>query len=190
METLEAIATRHSIGKVKPDSVPRELIERLLSAAIQAPNHHLTQPWRFWVLAGKAREELGQVMASALRRKMDDPESTPGQALLAKEAQKPLRAPVLIVVGAKKSDNPKVVPIEDVEATAAAVENLLLAAHDLGLGAMWRTGDAAYEREVKEFFGLGPEDHLSGFIYVGYPAMTPPSRERDLTGKVEWRGWG
>lgn len=161
----------------------------MLKAAVQAPNHFQTEPWRFWVLAGSAREELGLVMADALRGGMDDLESEQSRTLLGKEAEKPMRAPVLIVVGVKRSENPKAIPVEDIEATAAAVQNMLLAAHDLGLGAMWRTGDAAYDPRIKEFFGLGPEDHLAGFIYVGYPAMERAPRDREPGDKVEWRGW-
>jgi nitroreductase len=189
METMEAIATRRSIGKVTPERPPREAIEKMLKAAVQAPNHFQTEPWRFWVLAGGAREELGRAMADVLRETMEDPDSEESRTLLAKEVEKPLRAPVVIVVGSKRSENPKAVPIEDVEATAAAVQNMLLAAHALGLGAMWRTGDPAYDPKIKEFFGLGPEDHLAGFIYVGYPAMERAPREREPGDKVEWRGW-
>ncbi len=190
METLEAIATRRSIGKVKPERPPRESIERMLEAAAQAPNHHLTEPWRFFVLAGRARDELGSVMAEELRQRLDDPESDAGRIQVAKEAEKPLRAPVLIVVATKKSDNPRIIPVEDIEATAAAVENMLLAAHDLGLAAQWRTGDAAYDPSIKAFFGLSPEDHLAGFIYVGYADKEPGPRQRSLAAsKTEWRGW-
>ncbi len=189
MDTLEAITTRRSIGKVKPERPPKETIERLLETAVQAPNHHQTEPWRFYVLAGEAREELGRAMAETMRARLAEPEGEQGRALLSKEAGKPLRAPVLIVVAAKAPENPKVVPIEEVEATAAAVENLLLAAHDLGLAAVWRTGDAAYDARIKQFFRLGPEDHLVGFVYVGYPDAAPAPRQRTAAGKVEWRGW-
>lgn len=190
METLDAIHGRRSIGKVKAERPPREAIERMLEAAVQAPNHHLTQPWRFFVLAGKARDQLGQAMAEVIRDRVDDPEGEPGRTQIAKEAEKPLRAPVIIVVGTRISDNPKVVPVEEIEATAAAVQNMLLVAHDQGLAAMWRTGDAAYESGVKQIFGLGPKDHLAGFIYVGYPDMAPPTRPRGPVGdKAEWRGW-
>jgi nitroreductase len=189
METLEAIATRRSIGKVRPDRPPRDSIEKMLHAAVQAPNHFQTEPWRFWVLAGAAREELGRVMAEALKEKMEDPESEESRVLLSKEAEKPLRAPVLIVVGAKRSEHPKAVPVEDFAATVAAAQNMLLAAHDLGLAAMWRTGDPAYDPNIKEFFGLGAEDQLVGFFYVGYPAIERGLREREAGDKAEWRGW-
>ena len=190
MDTLEAITTRRSVGKIKPERPPRELIERMLEAAVQAPNHHLTEPWRFFVLAGEARSELGRVMSEALRKQLADDAGEAGKARLAKEIEKPLRAPVLIVVAVKRSENPRVVPIEDVEATAAAVENMLLAAQDMGLAAMWRTGEAAYDPAVKAFFGLGPEDHVVAFVYVGYADREPGPRERiPASEKTEWRGW-
>ena len=60
METLEAIHTRQSIGQVKPDPVPRELIEKLLSAAVQAPNHYKVRPWRFVVHDWRGPREVGR----------------------------------------------------------------------------------------------------------------------------------
>jgi nitroreductase len=174
MELFEAIHTRQSVSKVKPDPVPRELIETLLAAAAQAPNHHKVRPWRFMVLTGPARERLGEVMGRALRRR--NPAAL--DETVAVERAKPLRAPVLIAVGVDRPSQPKVVEIENVSAASAAAQNLLLAAHALGLGAMWRTGDAAFDPEVKAALGLAPDQHLVGFIYVGYPLaeLPPPSR--------------
>ncbi len=174
METLEAIHTRHSITKVKPDPLPRDLIEKLLAAAVQAPNHYRDRPWRFVVLTGPARERLGEVMAQSLKaQKADLPDSA-----LEIERAKPLRAPVLIAVGADRATDPRILEIEDVCAVAAAVENLLLAAHALGLGAMWRTGPAARDPLVKQFLGFVPDQLLLSFVYVGYPDMQPPAEER------------
>jgi nitroreductase len=174
MDVLEAIRTRQSIGKVRPEPVPREVIEQLLQAGAQAPNHHKVRPWRFIVLTGAARERLGAVMAERLQR--ENP-AAPAEALAAERA-KPLRAPALIVVAAEPAVGPKVVEIENVCAAAAACQNMLLAAHGLGLGAMWRTGPAAYDPAVKACLGLAPEQHLVGFLYVGYPLAAPgaPSR--------------
>ena len=67
MDALEAIFNRHSVSRVKPDPVPKEVIERLLAAAVQAPNHYRIQPWRFIVLTGRSREALGEVMARSLQ---------------------------------------------------------------------------------------------------------------------------
>ena len=174
MDVLEAIDLRQSISKVKPEPVSRELIERLLSAAVQAPNHYKVRPWRFVVLTGSARERLGEVMAEALRQ--HDPTAT--EEALAKERAKPLRAPVLIAVGADKPTLPKVVEIENVCAAAAATQNMLLAAHALGLAAKWRTGDAAYNSAVKDFLGFQADQTIVAIVYVGYPLSEPlpPSR--------------
>ena len=174
MDAMEAILTRHSIAKVKPDSVDHELIEKLLHAAVQAPNHYRVRPWRFVVLTGKSREALGEVMAQTLKKQNPD---LPDSALDI-ERGKPLRAPVLIAVGVDKPAEPKVLEIENICAVAAAVENLLLAAHAEGLGAMWRTGPAARDPEVKKFLGLEPDQELIGFVYIGYPDMEAPTAER------------
>ena len=190
MSVFEAIRNRRSIGKVKPDMPPREKIERMLEAATYAPNHHITEPWRFIVLAGKAREELGELMEQSLRKKMAETESEKAQAVLAKERNKPLRAPVLIAVASVQSDNPKVVDMENVASVAAGIQNMLLVAEEEGLAAMWRTGDPARDPEIKAHFGLSPEEHIVGFIYVGYPAIPRPERfPTSHHTKTEWRGW-
>lgn len=174
MDVLEAIHTRQSIGKVKPDPVPREMIERMLAAAAQAPNHYKVRPWRFVVLTGAARERLGDVMAESMRRR--DPDADDDN--LARERAKPLRAPVLIAVGVDKPSFEKVVEIENICAAAAAVQNMLLAAHAQGLAGMWRTGPAARDADVKTFLGFEPDQHLIGFVYIGYALseVEPPNR--------------
>ncbi len=174
MDIFEAIHTRQSVGKVKPDPVPRELIEKALSAAVQAPNHYKVRPWRFVVLTGAAREKLGAVMADSLKGK--HPDFPP--AAFEKERGKPLRSPVLVAVGVDKPSEAKVVEVENICATAAAVENLLLAAHAEGLGAKWRTGDPAMDPRVKQFLGFEPDQHLIGFIYIGYPEFELEPRDR------------
>jgi nitroreductase len=174
MDGIELIHTRHSVSKVLPDPVPRDLIEKLLEAAVQAPNHYRVYPWRLIVLTGAARERLGEVMAQSLRERV--PESAEGA--LETERARPLRAPVLIAVGVEKPRESKVSEVENLCAAAAAAQNILLAARALGLGAMWRTGPAAVDPRVKAFLGLEPDQHLIAFIYVGYPAgpTEPPQR--------------
>lgn len=174
MDVFEAIYRRHSQGKVKPDPVPRALIEKLLDAAVQAPNHYKVRPWRFVVLSGDGRNKLGDVMAASQQER--HPEFPP--AAWDKCRALPLRAPVVIAVGVDKPGEAKVLEIENVCAAAAAIENLLLAAQAVGLGAKWRTGEWARDHWVKQFLGFEPDQHLIGFIYLGYPefATEPPSR--------------
>lgn len=186
-ELLELLRSRRSIPRVKPDEPPRELIEQVIEAAGWAPNHYKTEPWRFVVLTGNVRHELGDVMAGVLRRRLPSPDSLEAQPMIDKERAKPLRAPVVIVVAVEPSDLPKAVEIEEIEAGAAGVENMLLAAHALGLGTMWRTGDAAYDPEVKRFLGFGPNAHIISFLYLGYPDVPAlPPRERDLRPVTRW----
>ena len=72
MDVFDAIYTRQSVGQVKPDAVPREVIEKLLAAAVQAPNHYKVRPWRFVVLTGAAREKLGEAMAQSTKASKPD----------------------------------------------------------------------------------------------------------------------
>lgn len=174
MELFEAIHSRQSIGKVKPDPVSRELIQQMLAAAAQAPNHQKVRPWRFFVLTSSARERLGEAMADAFRKR--HPEMA--DEAVAAQRGKALRSPLLIVVGVDKPSDSKVIEIENVCATAAATQNLLLAAHGLGLAAKWYTGDNAYDAVVKAFFGLAPDQHLLGFIHIGYPQGEAQAVER------------
>ncbi len=184
MEAFEAIMTRRSVHRCGGE-VDRAAVEKLLAAAVRAPNHHLTQPWRFVVLAGDARAELGAAWAAALEREGKDASKVP---------DKVLRAPVIVCVLERPHlDNPKVVEIEEHHALGAAIQNILLAAHSLGLGAMHRTGPASRMEEVRDYLGAAPDELIAGFVYVGYPpegdANRPMSRRKDPAEVTEWRGW-
>ncbi len=178
MQIFDAIYSRQSLGTVIPDPVPHEVIEKLLSAAVQAPNHYKVRPWRFVVLTGSARERLGDVMASTAKEKYPDLSGESLTKIMDKERSKPLRAPALVAVGVDKPAESKVIEIENVCAAAAACQNLLLAAHGAGLAAKWRTGDSARDPQVKEFLGFSPDQHLIAFLYIGYPENQPEPPQR------------
>jgi len=190
MSVFETIKKRRSIGKMTQERPSRQQIKRLLEAATHAPNHHKVEPWKFIVLAGKAREELGLIMAASLASHLDETASGKAQARLNKERTKLLRSPVVIAVVAQPPRLPNVLEIENIEAVAAAVQNMLLAAEEMGLACMWRTGDAAYDPRVKQWLGLAPAEHIVAFVYVGFPAI--PALERVPTPfeeKTTWLGW-
>jgi nitroreductase len=174
MEVIQAIHERHMTHKVKPDALPRETIERLLSAAVQAPNHYKVRPWRFVVLTGEARNKLGEVFAASQRERKPD---LPPEAF-DKTRALPLRAPVLIAVGVDKPGEERVLEIENICATAAACQNILLAAHAEGLGVQWRTGEWARDPKVKEFLGFEADQHLIAFLYIGHPEFTAEHEPR------------
>jgi nitroreductase len=168
---------------MRTDPVARELIEQLLDAAVQAPNHHKVRPWRFVVLSGDGRKRLGNLMAELLHQKF--PQIKPDA--LDKERAKPLRSPLIIAVGVDKPTDPKVDEIENICAAAAACQNILLAAQALGLGAHWRTGDAARARQVKKFLGLQEDQTLIAFLYIGYSIVQPePSQRMGFEDRTTW----
>jgi nitroreductase len=184
MEAYEAIITRRMVPKVGAREPDRESIQKILEAAVRAPTHHLTQPWRFIVLRGRALEEWGRAWANGAAREGKDPDAT---------LVKARRAPVVIaVVETPKHHLPKVQEIEEHHATGAAIQNMLLAAHSLGLGAMLRTGPAAHIPEVREHLAIGEGELVAGFIYLGYPPENddrPMTRRADPATITEWRGW-
>lgn len=187
MDILEAIRTRRSIGRVKPDPVDRQLVEQVLEAAVYAPNHFLTAPWKFIVLTGEGRNRLGKAYAAIQEESMEDASTPENQAKLINSHNNAFRAPVVIVIVVQVSDRPRVVPIEEYASTHAAVQNMLLTAHAQGLGAVWRTGDAAYHPKMKESFGLSDHEHVAGFIYLGHPDLVPPPRKYpSITDKAIW----
>lgn len=185
MELFDALHGRMTIKKVKQDPIPRETIEKILSAAVQAPNHHKVRPWRFVVLTGDGRRKLGDVMAASFADR--NPEA-PVEGLERTRAL-PLRAPVVIAIGADKPAESRIIEVENISSASAAGQNILLAAHALGLGAVWRTGEWARDVKVKEFLGFAPDQHIIGFIYVGYPDVTPdPYSRAGFEDRVTWVG--
>ncbi|QZT32605.1 nitroreductase [Caldalkalibacillus thermarum TA2.A1] len=178
MDVLKAIRTRRSIGKVKPDLVEKDKIEKILEAASWAPNHHMTEPWKFFVLTGEGRRPLGRTLAEIAKEGMEDPDTPQNREKLKRAEAKAFRAPVIIAVACTPAAKPNVKKIEEQAAVSAAIQNMLLTAHALGLGAIWRTGKPAYHPKMKALFGLKEEDELMGFIYLGYPDIEPPLRTR------------
>ena len=182
--------TRRSIGAVTDRRPNRAEIEALLEAAVRAPTHFLTEPWRFSVLAGDARSDLGKAMGRRVRAELaGDPHV---EERVAYEEGRPLRAPVLLVVVYRASDNPKAIEVEDRYAVGAAMQNILLAAHARGLAGFLRTGPAARDPAVAEHLGLGPGEEIAGFIYLGYATEDAPVPDKPRTppsDRTVWQGW-
>jgi nitroreductase len=114
----------------------------------------------------------------------------PWEADFARTKAKAMRAPVIIALAVEPQIGPKVVEMEEITAGASAIQNMLLAAHALGLGAIWRTGDACYSSEVKRFLGLDDSAHLLGFVYLGYPTASSIRAKRSPSAEMtRWVGW-
>jgi nitroreductase len=163
MDALEALTTRAS-AKTYGDTAPaKDHLARVLQAAVRAPDHGRLRPWRFMLVEGDQRRKLGELLAaSALRR-------IPGLGAgdLQREREKAMRAPLVIIVACRVVPGTKVPAIEQILAAGAAAQNILLALHALGYAATWKTGDAAYDPEMKIALGFSADDHLVAFIYTG-----------------------
>ena len=173
MEALEAIRTRRMIPRVGPDAPSREEISELLELAVRAPNHHRTEPWRFYVLAGEERDRLARAIAE------EAVEGGTDEARASADAKaKVERAPVIVVFTCLPSDDPKVYEQEEMASVAMAIENFLLGAHAHGLGAMLRTGSTAFHPAISKHLELVSNEKVVGFVYLGYPVTDRPLTER------------
>ena len=110
--------------------------------------------------------------------------------MLARERGKALRAPLIVVVVARIQSGSKIPEVEQIVSAGAAAQNIMLAAHALGYGAMWKTGEPAYDLRVKEALGLQASDAIVGFLYLGTRAAgsAPVARPEPQDFVVEWTG--
>ena len=186
MQAIDTLLKRRS-AKTLTDPAPDEgALQLLLECASRAPDHGRLRPWRFIVIRGAGRERLGELMAEQLRRKQPAASSE----ALQRERQKALRAPLIIVVAAVRDAASKVPEIEQILAAAAAAQNMMLAATALGFGSMWKTGDVAYDDQVKVALGLQAADAIVGFLYLGSapPDAVPPPAQPQWADRVRY--WG
>ena len=163
MNALELLQTRVSRPILKEPAPDRSELEIIFNAALRAPDHARLRPWRFITIEGDQRTRLGELFIAAIKQATPDADDR----TLGKAITKPLRAPMIIVVVASLQPHPKVPEIEQIISAGCAAQNILLAAHALGFGAMWRTGGMAYDPVVKRGLGLGGNERIIGFIYVG-----------------------
>lgn len=154
----EAILSRRTHKRFRPEALSGDLLTELFELARWAPNHHLTQPWRFRVLGPTTLQRLKAAAGP-------------------KEAAKLDRAPVLVavtahLVGDARQDE------EDIFATAAAVYAVLLAAAARGLASYWRSPTAFQTHAGRSAVGLGPDEHPVGLLHLGHRASDPAAKER------------
>jgi len=163
MDALEALNSRSS-AKTFGDTAPTsEHVAVALQAAVRAPDHGRLRPWRFMLIQGDQRRKFGDLLAASAKRRV--PGLSEGD--LQREHGKALRAPLIILVACRIVPGTKIPAIEQLMAAGAAAQNILLALHAQGYVAAWKTGEAAYDTEVKRSLGFAADDHIVGFIYAG-----------------------
>jgi nitroreductase len=177
VELIERRRTNLGVDRQRP--VDPGLVETLCRAAVWAPNHKLTEPWRFAVLTGAARATLGELAAAVLA---DD--GVRDTARLEKVRAKYLRAPVVLAVGCAPNDDP-IRAVEDRDAVAAGVQNILLAATAAGLASYWATGAVARSHVLAQLCGFEVGTAIVALVYLGWPAGPAPSANRSAP-NIRW----
>lgn len=187
MDVFEALATRRTASGFS-DRVPaRAVLERVIEAATWAPNHHLTEPWRFVVVSGEERVRFGDQVAAWMAAPDEGSPRTPAQ--IESMRKKLVRAPVIVTVIQRGSPADPTLDLEDYAACACATQNLLLAAHAEGLATKWSTGEMATLPPARTYLGLEPADRVVGYVYIGYPATSEAKPAARRPAEVTWRGF-
>jgi nitroreductase len=186
MDAIDAIQRRSSVRRFRPDPVPRETIGHLLDCAVRAPNHKLTQPWRFTVLTGAARSRFAEIRARHRGKRYTDPESPEARAGAEKVRREALETPAFVVVMCAVNAD-ELTREEDYASAMMATENLMIAAESLGLGTYLRTGGLMQLPELAELVGLAEGFRVVGVVSLGFPSETaPPSRRRPAAELTRW----
>jgi coenzyme F420-0:L-glutamate ligase/coenzyme F420-1:gamma-L-glutamate ligase len=195
---LDLIRTRRSIRRYTRDAVPADVVEQLLTAATWAPSAHNRQPWRFVVIAdGQTKHRLAAVMGDQLRRDLAADGRSPEfiERDVGRSFARLTGAPLLILINLTMADM-DIYPDEHrarneavmaTQSTAMAGQNLLLAAHALGLGACWVCAPLFCPTIVRETLDLPADWQPQGLITLGYPAEEKQKTRHSLESRVLYR---
>jgi nitroreductase len=160
----EAIRARRTLKAFTPETVDAAIVRDLLALAVLAPNHHETEPWRFWVVGPDTIARLTEATGD----------------------RKLLRSQTAIVVGVLRNHDPSVAE-EDFAATACAIENLMLAARARGLASFWRTPGVMGLPAFSQIVGIPAQVRPIGVVHLGSPAEPfPETPERRAEPYTEW----
>jgi nitroreductase len=183
----ETIAARRSIkpATLNGKKIPDQQITQLLSLASWAPTHGYTEPWRFVVYSGDAVQQFCHQHAEMYKDNTPPEKFNP--AKYQKQQHNGDKTSHIIAVYMQRGNNPNITALEEICATSAAVQNILLGAEALGIGVLWSTGGAVLQPAMKEYLGLDTEDLMIGLLYMGYtdePAT--PGRRTPIEAKTKW----
>jgi nitroreductase len=173
MDLHEALRTRRTIQRFAPGPIPADALQRALEAALLAPNHKLTYPWRFSIPGPVTRQALFQVgLRLRIAKKGTGPE-------VEAHVRSTMLDPAHLVVVSQRLDPDPIRRDEDHAACAAAVLNLMLSLHADGVGSMWGTGRIVRDPETFAILGLDPtHERIVAFVWIGRPGIVPQTPRR------------
>lgn len=178
---LELAQQRRTIYQFIKRKVDSKQLNLCLETAIWAPNHGLTQPWRFYVIGDQTQQKLTQLYANLRADKRATPGSDEHKTIYLKACDRFLANPQIVIVGQVRNQD-LVKSKEDYAACACAIQNFQLAAWEQGLGVQWSTGPIINHAETYKILSLNPaEIELIGIMYMGYPETIPESQRLPLS---------
>jgi len=187
MLVLEAMENRHSIRAYRPDPVPVELLEKLIYAASLAPSAFNQQPWKYYVATGESRAKLGQIMVQGTHF-LEDYLQVIGYEMNEHVLQwysELGKAPVVIACTLPLIED-DLETLNGLLAAGSSIQNLLLAATDVGLGSCYLTFSYWVRDEIAGMLGVPEDRRIVALIAVGYPAEEPVAPEREVQSIVQY----
>ena len=176
MNAEQAIRDRHSVKQFSDRRIERAEIEALLELAVHAPNHRMTEPWRFLVIGEEGKRALSRVLGRRKTSKVTDAEAA--RLVREKVERNTMALPALIVVMMQQNENPEIRE-EDFAASWMAVQNIALGAVARGLGTHIKTGAVMDDPELREAWRIPADHRVIAMIELGEPAAAPRVPERD-----------
>jgi nitroreductase len=180
---FDLIAKRRSIFPVQYNDKPidKATLEKILEAANWAPTHKKTEPWRFKVLTGKKKDEMG----AFLSKKYQEVDPKPKQVTIKKLEDNAVRSAAAIAICMQRDPMESLPEWEEVASVAMAVQNMWLCCTELGIGCYWASPGLI--KFMGEFFDLNEGERCLGFLYMGnYDGEVEPSTRGPISEKVEW----
>lgn len=185
MKTSDSIRARRTIKRFTDTPVSRSQIEQLLELATKAPNHRLTNPWRFYVLGPEARAAYGLALGERKAKKLPDPVKAAEVRATVSDEHRAL--PAMIAVAVVESTDPEQRE-EDYAATMMAVSHLMLAAVEIGLGTAIKTGGIMSDPAARAAVGVPDDQRIIAIVNVGTPAEVPaPKNRAEAASLTVWR---
>ena len=184
MNPTDLFSNRRSIREFTPREVTRAEIETLLEHAVTAPNHRLTQPWKFFVLGPESRRAYGIALGARKAKKIEDPAAA--EQMRQKIGEEHAALPLMIAVAVSQNENPEIRE-EDYAAGMMAVQNIALAAVSLGLGTHIKSGAVMDDPAARAAIGVAEGVRVIAIMNVGEPANVPVGKPRRSAAEVtEW----
>lgn len=181
---FETIKNRRAVGGMTDEQAPEASIERMLEAATWAPNHHLTEPWKFIVVTGEARARISEALKEVAYGRIKAPDSETGQKKIEKIGNRLFLSPTIIFIVYVPSDNPKTNPEEDRASVAIASQNMMLVAEEEGLNTNLLSGPIYNVDLFKDALGLTDEEEVYGLMPVGYSTINKPGKRTPYAEKT------